>query len=142
MSTSFTRAPRVLVVGDEAETVDTVHAALRHAGFEVKACLSPRDARRAAAAYAPDVVVTDVFMADGDTVELGLWLRWTCPGVPFIAVLGDDAHPTETYGIDPGRQLELLRARCVFRKPFDLADLGELTDAVYGLFDETIAAAG
>lgn len=69
------RSPRILVVDDERETLDTVAEALETEGWEVLRALSGREALDVAARKAPDVAVIDLIMPEMSGQEVCLALR-------------------------------------------------------------------
>lgn len=76
---------RVLVVEDEGFTSGLVCAALRGAGFEVRAAASAAEARREVAAFDPDAAVIDLNLGTGPNgIDLAHILSHQNPGVALL----------------------------------------------------------
>lgn len=76
---------RVLVVEDEGFTSGLVCAALRGAGFEVRASASAAQARREVAAFDPDAAVIDLNLGTGPNgIDLAHILSHQNPGVALL----------------------------------------------------------
>lgn len=69
------RPPRILVVDDDRETLDTVADALESEGWEVQRALSGREALDLASRIVPDVAVIDLIMPEMSGQEVCLALR-------------------------------------------------------------------
>jgi CheY-like chemotaxis protein len=67
--------PRVLVVDDDSETIDTMCAVLASAGFYVAGACGGQEAIEAATADPPDVVLVDLVMPEVDGFEVARRLR-------------------------------------------------------------------
>jgi two-component system nitrogen regulation response regulator NtrX len=110
----------VLVVDDEAEVRDVIGEILEIHGATVSSARSGEEAIGLVAARAPDVIVTDIAMVNGD----GVWLlrevrqrRWLA--VPVIAISGH---------YDESEQERLLAAGFDFlvAKPVQFDDLARI----------------
>ena len=81
---------RVLVVDDDSDSRDLFTAILTHAGAEVTAASTVRDALASARRARPDVVVCDIAMPDDDGFalirEMGSWPIEQGGGVPALAL--------------------------------------------------------
>jgi DNA-binding NarL/FixJ family response regulator len=76
---------RVLVVEDEGFTSGLVCAALRGAGFEVRAAASAAEARREVAVFDPDAAVIDLNLGTGPNgIDLAHILSHQNPGVALL----------------------------------------------------------
>jgi DNA-binding NarL/FixJ family response regulator len=76
---------RVLVVEDEGFTSGLVCAALRGAGFEVRAAASAAEARREVAGFDPDAAVIDLNLGTGPNgVDVAHILSHQNPGVALL----------------------------------------------------------
>ena len=88
---------RVMVVDDDPDIAHyTTTIIQRRAGCEVLAVTDPLQARRAAARFSPDVVVTDIEMPGITGLELLTELRTDHPGLPIIVMTG---HATTEYAL-------------------------------------------
>jgi CheY-like chemotaxis protein len=83
--------PRVLVVDDDPDTVDTACAVLASAGFYVVGACGGREAIDAAASDPPDVALVDLDMPDLDGFEVARRIREGAGRPPvLVAVTGLD----------------------------------------------------
>ena len=76
--------PRVLVVDDNADAATTLGMLLETAGYEVKTCLDPKEALKAADRFSPDACVLDINMPGMDGYELARRLRAKSPDHPPV----------------------------------------------------------
>jgi DNA-binding response OmpR family regulator len=111
----------VLIVDDDLSVLDSLRILLESFGFAVSAVPTLGEALLELNAQRPDVVVTDIFMPDGDGFELINSLREFHVSVPIIVV---SSHFNEEN--DPLDQARYLGAYAAFRKPAGL----ELVEAV------------
>jgi len=117
---------RVLVVDDAPNIVDLLTTVLRFHGFEVSSAATAAEALRRAETDAPDVVVLDVGLPDGDGFEVCRRLRadGRRVGIVFLTArdapqdtvagltYGGDDYVTKPFGVD-----ELVaRVRAVLRR--------------------------
>jgi DNA-binding NtrC family response regulator len=102
--------PHVLLVDDDETFVQTCGALLRLHGYNVTAELTLEAALRYLSAQTPDVLITDLRLADGEGWVLAEYASVHQPRLPVVVVTGT-AYVMETeacYGRIP-----------VFLKPFD-----------------------
>lgn len=84
-------APRVLVVDDEPQLVRTLKIMLRGAGYVVETAQTILDAVPILAARAPDVLVLDLVLPDGDGVEVCKEVRRSSKlPILIISAVGDE----------------------------------------------------
>jgi CheY-like chemotaxis protein len=76
----------VLVVDGDAVALASARAALRAGGYAVDEAAGGRQALQRMAANLPDVVLTEIFMPEGDGIELITAVRQTHPSVRIVAV--------------------------------------------------------
>ena len=77
---------RVLVVDDDAAIRTVVAQALRRAGHDVTSAASLAELDRALALGAPDVLVTDVVLPDGDGINHLASVAQRFPALPMIVL--------------------------------------------------------
>jgi len=108
--------PRVLVVDDEEDFLETMVNRLKRRGLEAKGALSGPEALQMIAAESFDVVVLDVRMPGMDGIEVlrEIKNRW-----PFLEVIMLTGHGSVESGIQGMR----LGAFDYVMKPADLEDL-------------------
>jgi two-component system, OmpR family, response regulator len=108
------KAPRILVVDDEASIRETVGGVLRDEGFEVETAATGRQALATAVALSPDLIVLDVMLPDCDGLEVTRRLRaeGRDPGILFLTArdsvddrvaglrLGGDDYLTKPFSLD------------------------------------------
>jgi len=113
---------RVLVVDDDAAIRTVVAQALRRAGHDVTSAASLAELDRALALGAPDVLVTDVVLPDGDGINHLASVAQRFPALPMIVLSAQNTLTTAVRATEAGAYEYL-------PKPFDLDDL---TRAVAG----------
>ena len=119
-------AGRILVVDDDAAIRTVVREALRRAGHIVETAGTLADMRRALTDFAPDVLVTDVMLPDGDGLDLVPELLRRHPGLPVIILSARNTLATAVRATEQG-------AFDYLPKPFDLEELGRaVTGALAG----------
>ncbi len=113
---------RILVVDDDAAIRTVVREALRREGYLVETAGSVAEQRRALDAFAPDVLVTDVVLPDGNGLDLVPELLLAYPGLPVIVLSAQNTLATAVRATEQGA-FEYLP------KPFDLAELARAVSA-------------
>lgn len=105
----------VLLVEDDETVRDAVHMMLERAGYEVTAAPNGVVAARLLGQWRPDLVITDIFMPDGDGLETLNVVKSRWPGVPVIAISGGSPmHRLDYLGVAND-----LGAAAVMNKPFE-----------------------
>ncbi|KTW15822.1 nitrogen regulation protein NR(I) [Sphingomonas sanguinis] len=112
----------VLVVDDDAAIRTVVGQALRRAGHEVTAVETLARLDRVLAGGAPDVLVTDVILPDGDGIDHIRGVAERFPALPIIILSAQNTLTTAVRAAEVGAYEYL-------PKPFDL---DALTQAVAG----------
>lgn len=111
----MTGAPRVLVVDDEPAILRFLKPALVAGGYEVAEAGSMGEAVRAIAARAPDVVVLDLGLPDGDGKDVIRKVRaWS--DVPIIVLSAREREAEKIEAFDLG-------ADDYVNKPFGVGEL-------------------
>jgi CheY-like chemotaxis protein len=118
------RRRRILVIEDHRETADTLGQLLELLGHEVRIAYSGPDGVRAADAYHPEVVLSDIGLPGLDGYGVALALRQN-PATAHVLLVA-----TTAYGTDADRR----RARDAgfdhhLTKPFDLPPLLQILAA-------------
>jgi len=67
--------PKVLVADDERVIADTLAMILNQSGFEARAVYSGEKALELAATFVPDMLISDVIMADLNGIDAAIQLR-------------------------------------------------------------------
>jgi len=83
--------PRVLVADDERVIADTLSMILNQSGFEARAAYSGEKALELAAAFAPDMLISDVIMADLNGIDAAIRIRALLPGIKILLFSGQAA---------------------------------------------------
>jgi two-component system, NtrC family, nitrogen regulation response regulator GlnG len=104
---------RVLVVDDDASVRTVIAQALRRAGHDVMTADSLAAADRALADGAPDVLVTDVVLPDGDGLDHARRVTERFPDLPVIVLSARNTLATAVRATEAG-------AYDYLPKPFDL----------------------
>lgn len=113
------RSRRVLVVDDDPAVAAVVVEMLSGLGHEATAVPGGRTAIALLPHLAPDTVITDIVMPDGEGMELILHLS-RCERRPSIIAMS--GNPT---GILFLRASELLGVNAALKKPFSQSELAE-----------------
>ncbi|PAX09598.1 nitrogen regulation protein NR(I) [Sphingomonas lenta] len=104
---------RVLVIDDDAAIRTVVAEALRRSGHQVALAASLAEAEAALAAGAPDVLVTDVMLPDGDGLDHLARVSHRHPALPVIVLSAQNTLSTAVRAAEAGAYEYL-------PKPFDL----------------------
>ena len=111
----MTTAPSILVVDDEAAILRFLTPALEATGFKVRSVGTVADAIKQIAALAPDLVVLDLGLPDGDGKDVIRNVRgWS--DVPIIVLSARDREAEKIEALDLG-------ADDFVNKPFGMGEL-------------------
>jgi CheY-like chemotaxis protein len=83
--------PRVLVVDDERVIADTLAMILNQSGFDARAVYSGEKAVEMAPAFKPNMLISDVIMADLNGIDTAIRLRALLPGIKILLFSGQAA---------------------------------------------------
>ncbi|HLY39959.1 MAG TPA: response regulator [Terracidiphilus sp.] len=83
--------PKVLVVDDERIIADTLAMILNQSGFEASAVYSGEKAVEMASKFAPDMLITDVIMADLNGIDAAIQIRAMLPEIKILLFSGQAA---------------------------------------------------
>ncbi len=109
----MTRTGRILVVDDDAAIRTVVGQALKRDGHRVIVVATVAEAEVHLAATAPDVLVTDVVLPDGNGLDLVERVVQAHPGLPVIVLSAQNTLTTAVRSTEVG-------AFDYLPKPFDL----------------------
>jgi CheY-like chemotaxis protein len=115
----------VLIVDDDCAVRDSLRALLESFDYSVLAAANAGEAMRQVGARRPDVILTDIYMPDGDGFELINAMRSVEPPVPIIAMSAEAEH------IGSPNQLGIaqrLGAYAAIAKPFQASLLMQTLD--------------
>jgi DNA-binding response OmpR family regulator len=113
--TDYGRAPRVLVVEDDADIADVLVRSLRLEGYDVRLATDGVAALDDAHAFLPDVVILDLGLPRLDGVEVAKQLRRE-NDTPILMLTARDALEARVTGLDAGADDYLV-------KPFERQEL-------------------
>jgi DNA-binding response OmpR family regulator len=82
----------ILLIEDDAPFRDALRVGLEDAGHEVVEAASGHDGLDRFNDSAPDLVITDVVMNDGEGIEVVMTLKKLAPGLPVIAISGNPEY--------------------------------------------------
>ncbi len=119
---------RVLVIDDEDGVRSLLRTVLEGDGFEVVEAEGGREGVRLHRERAFDLVITDIFMDEGDGIEAILELQPAAAGPPVIAISGGSPH----LGLDSLAVARRLGAAAIVRKPFRPARILEEVHSLIG----------
>lgn len=83
--------PRVLVVDDERVIADTLAMILNQSGFEARAVYSGEGALELASTFGPDMLISDVIMADLNGIDAAIRIRELRPQIKILLFSGQAA---------------------------------------------------
>ena len=83
--------PKVLVVDDERVIADTLAMILNQSGFESRAVYSGEGALELAQSYEPDMLISDVIMADLNGIDAAIRIRALLPNIKILLFSGQAA---------------------------------------------------
>lgn len=80
--------PRVLIADDEKVIADTLAMILNHGGFDARAVYTCEKALELAPVFQPDMLISDVLMADLNGVEAAIKMRALLPQIRVFLLSG------------------------------------------------------
>jgi CheY-like chemotaxis protein len=83
--------PKVLVVDDERVIADTLAMILNQSGFEARAVYSGEGALELVPAFSPDMLISDVIMADLNGIDAAIRIRALLPKIKILLFSGQAA---------------------------------------------------
>jgi CheY-like chemotaxis protein len=83
--------PKVLVVDDERVIADTLAMILNQSGFDARAVYSGEKAVEMASTFTPDMLITDVIMADLNGIDAAIMIRAILPNIKILLFSGQAA---------------------------------------------------
>ena len=83
--------PKVLVADDEQVIADTLAMILNQSGFEARAVYSGEGALELARSFAPDMLISDVIMADLNGIDAAIQFRVLLPKIKILLFSGQAA---------------------------------------------------
>jgi len=83
--------PKVLVADDERVIADTLAMILNQSGFEARAVYSGEKALELASTFVPDMLISDVIMADLNGIDAAIRIRELLPGIKILLFSGQAA---------------------------------------------------
>jgi CheY-like chemotaxis protein len=86
-----TEKAKVLVADDERVIADTLAMILNQSGFSARAVYSGEKALELAAEFSPDMLISDVIMADLNGIDTAIRMRGLLPGIKILLFSGQAA---------------------------------------------------
>jgi CheY-like chemotaxis protein len=86
-----TAKPKVLVADDERVIADTLAMILNQSGFDARAVYSGEKALESVATFKPDMLISDVIMADLNGIDAAIRIRQLLPGIKILLFSGQAA---------------------------------------------------
>ena len=83
--------PKVLVADDERVIADTLAMILNQSGFEARAVYSGETALSLAASFEPDMLISDVIMADLNGIDAAIQVLAMLPKIKILLFSGQAA---------------------------------------------------
>src|SRR6202451_1239364 len=88
---SNTTKPKVLVADDERVIADTLAMILNQSGFEAQAVYSGEKAVELTESFEPDMLISDVIMADLNGIDAAIRIRALLPSIKILLFSGQAA---------------------------------------------------
>jgi len=83
--------PKVLVADDERVIADTLAMILNQSGFEARAVYSGEKALESVTTFVPDMLISDVIMADLNGIDAAIRIRELLPAIKVLLFTGQAA---------------------------------------------------
>ncbi len=83
--------PKVLVADDERVIADTLAMILNQSGFQAQAVYSGERALEMAPTFRPDMLISDVIMADLNGIDAAIRIREVLPSIKILLFSGQAA---------------------------------------------------
>jgi DNA-binding NtrC family response regulator len=83
--------PKVLVADDERVIADTLAMILNQSGFEARAVYTGEKALEVAPVFLPEMLISDVIMADLNGIDAAIKIREVLPGIKILLFSGQAA---------------------------------------------------
>src|SRR4030088_337945 len=116
---TMAKPPHILVVDDERSIRMMLEAGLTLNGFSVTTARTGKEALSALQTAAFDVVVSDIYMPDGDGLEVVRELRSLNSSVPIILITAQGSVELAVRAVEEG-------ATDFIAKPFEVAAIAAL----------------
>ncbi len=130
---AFSRRGRVLVVEDDADTVEMMRVALRRVGYTVDVAAEGYEAMSLARRWRPDAIVLDLRLPGMDGYETLTHLKRS-PATRGIPIIVTSAHVANTE--QEAKRLKSLGAASFLPKPFTVGQLVSNVDRTLRQFTE------
>jgi DNA-binding response OmpR family regulator len=88
---NYMAKPKVLIADDEKLIADTLALILNQGGFEARAVYTCERALEVAQSFQPDVLVSDVLMAEMNGVDAAIQMRLLLPDLRVFLLSGQTA---------------------------------------------------
>ena len=120
----------ILVIDDDVDIVELLKLSLEVKGYRVATASSAREAQKQLELQPADLIITDIFMDDGDGYEV--IFKWRRQGkiCKLIAISGGGASNGPETFLETAR---LAGAHRTFIKPFDRNELLRAVDDLLGV---------
>ncbi|NBC49970.1 MAG: response regulator [Gammaproteobacteria bacterium] len=119
----------ILIVDDDELFRTMLDAMLRSEGHQVLSAVNGTEALSVLESHAPDLIMTDILMPDGDGIELISTLNQQARGIPIIAMSGGRRAISLEFNLESA---ELMGVKATLAKPFTRATLRQaITDALH-----------
>lgn len=82
---------KVLITDDERVIADTLAAILNHGGFDARAAYSCSEALEIAPIFRPDLLISDVIMAEMNGIEAAIRIKQMLPDIRVFFLSGQTA---------------------------------------------------
>ncbi len=124
-SKTAVKAAKILVVDDEPEITEILHAFLDNAGYTVRVENQPHNARAQAKEFAPDLILLDIMMPGTDGYQICNQIKedTKMADTPVIFLTGKDSKDDQGKSFQSGGDMFI-------KKPFSCERLLEIVNIV------------
>ena len=107
------RPLQVLIIEDDSDLAEVLAALFRRHGISVRCAIAGREAMQLAQQIAPDLIVLDLVLPNGDGFAVVDWLRHSerLACVPLVVYTARDLNATERERLQLGQTLFLTKSR-------------------------------
>ncbi|MCP4568582.1 MAG: response regulator [FCB group bacterium] len=119
------RAAKILVIDDEPEITEIIHAFLDNAGYTVRVENQPQNAIKLAQEFTPDLILLDIMMPGTDGYQICNQIKedTKMADTPVIFLTGKDSKDDQGKSFQSGGDMFI-------KKPFSCERLLEIVNIV------------
>jgi DNA-binding NtrC family response regulator len=113
---------KILIIDDDIRLLDALAFELEDQGFDVTTQQTGKNCLKTIQEHNVQLILSDIFMPEVDGIEVLTALRRARPDLPIFLMSGGSRINNMNYDTI-FEQAQLLGARKIFKKPFDVKEL-------------------